>query len=348
MKKWLYLPLMAALLLCGCAREAGETTPAKQTAQVFAMDTVMDLTVYGDDAAAHTALQDAESEINRLDALLSRQNEESEIAAVNRGAGEPVEVDPEVLALLKTAVGYYEMTDGALDITVAPLMDAWNFTGDTPRVPDRAELDALLTHVGADRIIFGDDTVTLEPGMAVDLGGIAKGYTSDCLAEVFARDGISSAMVSLGGNVYVCGTKPDGTAWNVAVEDPNDTGAYLGVVQMQDAFAITSGGYQRYFERDGVRYYHILDPKTGDVARSGLTSVTVICQNGTMGDALSTALFVMGCDKAVDFWRTSGLDFDMILMDENGTVYLTEGLKDRFDASLAEHEYEYTYLNKNG
>lgn len=97
-----------------------------------------------------------------------------------------------------------------------------------------------------------------------------------------------------------------------------------------------------------MRYYHILDPKTGDVARSGLTSVTVICQNGTMGDALSTALFVMGRDKAVDFWRTSGLDFDMILMDENGTVYLTEGLKDRFDASLAEHEYEYTYLDKNG
>ena len=345
MKKWFYLPLLAALLLCGCSQAS---SVHEQSARIFAMDTVMDITVYADSSnAAKGALQDAETEINRLDALLSRQNENSAIAAVNSSNGQAVAADDEVLSLLKTAVSYSDQTDDAFDITVAPIMDAWDFTGDNPRVPSRQELDELLTHVGDDRIQFGDGTVTLERGMAVDLGGIAKGYTSDRLAAVFAEDGIDSAMVSLGGNVYVRGAKPDGSAWRVAVEDPNDSGAYLGVLSLTDCFAITSGGYQRYFEQNGVTYYHIIDPKTGDVARSGLKSVTIICNNGTMGDALSTALFVMGFDDAVAFWQSYETDFDMVLVDDDNHVYLTEGLKDRFDPSVAEHEYEYTYLSKN-
>lgn len=350
MKKWFCIPLLAALLLCGCAQKgsvSGESVP-KESTQVFAMDTVMDITVYADSSdAAKAALQSAEAEINRLDALLSRQDENSAISAVNNSNGQAVAVDEEVLSLLQTAVSYSEETTDAFDITVAPIMDAWDFTGENPRVPSRQELDELLTHVGDDRIQFGDSTVTLESGMAVDLGGIAKGYASDRLAEVFAESGIDSAMVSLGGNVYVRGSKPDGSAWRVAVEDPNDPGEYLGVLSLTDCFAITSGGYQRYFEQDGVTYYHIIDPKTGDVARSGLKSVTIICSNGTMGDALSTALFVMGFDDAVSFWQSYDTDFDMVLVDNDNHIYLTEGLRDRFDSSVAEHDYEYTYLSKN-
>lgn len=347
MKKWLMIPFFTVLLLCGCTGTQKTEDPALHT-QIFAMDTVMDLTVYGNSESDRTAALDAaEAEINRLDALLSRHDGNSAISAVNESSGAPVAVNDEVLALLKTAVGYSVITDGTFSITVAPIMDAWDFTGDHPRVPSRAELDALLPHVGDGRIVFGDGTVTLEDGMSVDLGGIAKGYASDCLAAVFEERGVDSAMVSLGGNVYVRGTKPDGSRWRVAVEDPHDPGNYLGVLSLADQFAITSGGYQRYFEQDGVTYYHIIDPKTGDVARSGLSAVTVVCESGTMGDALSTALFVMGYDGAVDFWKTSGLDFDMILSDEEGRVYLTEGLKDLFDSSLAEHEYEYIYLSKN-
>ena len=340
-KTFLFLPL-SLLLLCGCANS--EAASCVQD-QLFAMDTVMDFTIYaGSDDSAQQADDAAKAEIERLDALLSRQDENSAIAAINRSGGAPVSADSETLALLKTAVGYSTMTDGAFSVTVAPIMDAWNFTGDNPRVPSRTELDALLQDVGDERISFGDGTVTLEEGMAVDLGGIAKGYASDRLAALFEENGISSAMVSLGGNVYVRGSKPDGSPWRVAVEDPYDPGNYLGVLSLSDRFAITSGGYQRYFEQGGITYYHIIDPKTGDVARSGLSSVTIVCESGTMGDALSTALFVMGYDKAVDFWNTSGLQFDMILADDQGHIYLTEGLKDCFDASLAEHDYEYTYL----
>ncbi len=343
MKKQVFLLPLLLLLLCGC-----QQTLQESSTQVYAMDTMMDLTVYSSTSnAGEHALQAAEAEIYRLDTLLSRHDESSAVSAINKSNGTPVAADEEVLSLLKTSVDYFQQTNGAFDITVAPIMDAWNFTGETPRVPSRQELDQLLTLVGSDRIVFGDGTVTLEEGMAVDLGGIAKGYASDRLAAIFEENGVDSAMVSLGGNVYARGARPNGNPWRIAVQDPNDPSAYLGVLLLTDKYAITSGGYQRYFEQDGVTYYHIIDPKTGDVARNGLTSVTIVCDSGTMGDALSTALFVMGYDNAVSFWQSYSTDFDMILVDEAGTVYLTEGLKDCFDSSLAEHEYEYVYLTKN-
>ena len=339
MKRWFFLlSVFAACLLCGC-------TAKPQEAQIFAMDTVIDIAVYG--SGAQNTLRAVREEISRLDSTLSRHDSASAVSALNRSAGSPAAVDGELYALLQTAVGYTADTDGCFDISVAPVMDAWDFTGDAPRVPSREELDALTARVGSERIRFDGGTVTLPEGMAVDLGGIAKGYASDRIAALLTERGVTSARVSLGGNVYVHGTKPDGTPWRVGVEDPNDPGAFLGVVLLADRFAITSGGYQRYFEQDGVTYYHILDPKTGNVARSGLTSVTILCGSGTMGDAFSTALFVMGLDKAVDFWKTYPVDFDMILADDSGHVYVTEGLRDSFDTSLAEHAYEYIYLTKD-
>ena len=168
MKKWLsILPLSLILLLCACQS-------SDASAQIFAMDTVMDLTVQGSGSAQ--ALKDAEAELYRLDALLSRQDSASAVSALNESAGSPVAVEEELYNLLQTAVEYSTLTDGAFAVTVAPIMDAWDFTGEHPRVPSRAELDSLLPLVGDERIVFGSGTVTLEPGMAVDLGGIAKGY----------------------------------------------------------------------------------------------------------------------------------------------------------------------------
>ena len=144
------------------------------------------------------------------------------------------------------------------------------------------------------------------PGMAIDLGGIAKGYASDRLADIFARYGVDSALVSLGGNVYARGTKPGGAAWSVAVQHPEQDG-YAAMLSLTDAFAVTSGGYQRYFTGpDGTVYQHILDPKTGWPVQGDLLSVTIVADNGTMADAYSTALYVMGRETAQDFWRQNG------------------------------------------
>ena len=230
-------------------------------------------------------------------------------------------------------------------------MDAWGFTTDSPRVPDAGTLSALLPLVDSAALTVtvpapGEDgSAQLAPGQAVDLGGIAKGYASDWVEAALRRNGAERAMVYLGGNVLVLGTKADGSPWRVAVQDPEDPSAYAGVLSLTDAFAVTSGGYQRYFEENGVRYQHILDPKTGYPAESGLTSVTVVAAangpdydseapapgSGAMCDAFSTALFVLGEEKALDFWRTSGYDFELVLVTEDGRVLVTEGLADRFE-----------------
>lgn len=323
-----------------------------------AMDTVIDFTLYtanADEALSAAAIA-VEEEIYRLDQLLSRHSESGGLYAVNRNAGHSERIDSELYGLIDKSLQYSRFTDGAFDITIAPIMDAWDFIGEHPHVPSRAELDRLLAYTGSDRISLSDGEVRIDKGTAIDLGAIAKGYASSRIAAILEENGIDSAKVSLGGNVYVRGTRPDGAAWRIAIQDPNHDDSYLCVISLVDEFAITSSGSQRYFEKDGVRYYHILDPRTGDVARSGLTSASIICQDGSMGDALSTATFVMGLDAAVRLWRSGALDFEMILADEEGRVYLTEGLANRFtvdydsdkpqNEKLVKYEYEYIVLTK--
>ena len=184
-------------------------------------------------------------------------------------------------------------------------------------------------------------SVTLGAGQAIDLGGIAKGYTSDCVEAVFRENKIESGKISLGGNVFVLGGKPDGADWRVGIRDPQDENALAAVLTLRDAYAITSGGYESYFTENGNTYHHIIDPSTGYPADSGLLSVTVVAEangpdfsgpgNGTMCDAFSTALFVMGEERALEFWQTGGYDFDLVLVTADGRVIITDGLSDRFE-----------------
>ena len=313
--------LIAALCLCltGCGKQTTEAT-----AQIFAMDTVMDLTAYGENAAA--ALTDASREINRLERLLSRTIDTSEISQINTGGA--VTVSEETTSLLAQAQTYTAATDGAFDITIAPLVSLWGITTDSPHVPTQQEIDALLPLVGSEHLHLSGDTATLDDGCAIDLGGIAKGYASDRLADIFAQYGVDSALVSLGGNVYARGTKPGGAAWSVAVQHPEQEG-YAAMLALTDAFAVTSGGYQRYFTGpDGTVYQHILDPQTGWPVQGDLLSVTIVADNGTMADAYSTALYVMGREATQDFWRQNG-GFDMVLITKDGQVLYTPGLADK-------------------
>lgn len=195
----------------------------------------------------------------------------------------------------------------------------------------------MLAHVGMEHIHLTEDTATLDPGTQIDLGAIAKGYASDQLGALFQRSGVERGWVSLGGNVLAWGSRPDGDPWEVGIQDPahpDESSALVCSLFLQDAFAVTSGSYQRYFEQDGKRYHHILDPKTGAPAESGLVSVTVVADyapgNGTMCDALSTALFVMGEEDALSFWRSGTYDFELVLVTEDGRVLVTEGLADRY------------------
>ena len=336
MKRCFIFIWAAALLLTGCGRKTEEAS-----AQVFAMDTVMELTAYGD--GAEKAVTAAEKEINELESKLSRTREDSLVSILNRD-GSIRHLAPDYWHLIAKAKEYRDATGGAFDITIAPVMDAWGFTGDSFRVPEQSELDALLKKVNSDEIRMvasPSDSVTLGEGQTIDLGGIAKGYTSDLVEAVFRTQGIESGKISLGGNVFVLGTKPDGSAWRVGIKDPRNENGLAVILPLRDAYAITSGGYERYFEENGKIYHHIIDPATGCPADSGLLSVTVVADanrsdsaeagNGAMCDAFSTALFVMGEEQALDFWRSSDYSFDLVMVTTDGRVVVTSGLADQFE-----------------
>ena len=320
-----------ALSLTAC----GETAAESETRTVYAMDTVMNLTVYGENAAA--ALESAEKELHTLDeAVLSRTAEGSELYALNASNGETVEcgADDILPALIETALTISDATEGAFDPTLAPVLDAWGFTKDERRVPSADELKELLSHTGCGKVALEKTadgwTVTLLDGAQLDLGGIAKGYAAGRVRTILREAGVTSAIISLGGNVAAVGKKPDGSAWTVGLQDPDRPEAYFGTVSIEDACVVTSGAYQRYFEENGVCYHHILDPHTGCPAESGVKSVSVVAQDDTLADALSTALFVMGLDAGAEFQKSSGLAFEAVFVTDDNTVWITPGLAGRY------------------
>ena len=335
--------LLTAVLLCGCGSAAAFSATAdpeaeqKSTAYLESMDTMMELTAYGSHRAE--ALQAAQAEIERLNALFSIGLEDSDISRVNR-AGHGL-VSEDTAALIRAALALSEETGGAFDLTIYPLMELWGFVSKDYHVPTEEELASALACVGSERVsVDKEGIVILGEGQAIDLGGIAKGYASQRLMEIFREYGVQSALVSLGGNIQCLGAKPNGKNWRIGVKDPfnPDTGL-AAVVEVADEAVITSGGYERYFvdPETGTTYRHIVDPETGFPAESGLSSVSVVTKDGTLGDGLSTALYIMGLEKASEFWRAHSGEFEAILIDNSGVVYVTAGLADRVSSQQELH-----------
>ncbi len=341
--------LCAAMLFCGGCGESTESaeqsdsTDAAEavTKDVFAMDTYMTLTAYGDGAS--DAVDQAVDYIETLDAMLSTGSADSEISKLNE-TGSAV-LSSEAAGLFARALEIAEATDGAFHPLLYPIMEAWGFPTQEYRVPDAAELESLLQLTDLDDVTLDADSglVTFsKAGMKADLGGIANGYTSSLIMEIFQSCGVTSGMVSLGGNVQVLGAKTDGSDWRVALQNPDGTENYLGVLEVQDRAVITSGGYERYFEQDGTTYHHIIDAKTGYPAESGLQSVTIVSEDGTLADGLSTALFVMGLDTAKAYWQANSSTFDAIFLTDDDMLYVTAGLKDCFTSS----DYEWIVIEE--
>ena len=320
MKQLLALGLVL-MLLTGCG------APPMQTVRIFAMDTVMELSVCTEQEELPAQ---AEALLHELDHALSATDPGSEIYALNlRGHGN---LSPLTAQLLEQALDCAAQTNGALALSVYPAMELWGFPSGEYHIPTEAELSRLRPLVDDGRIRFSPETgaVALHEGMKLDLGSVAKGFAGDQVLSLLAQQGVTSALLNLGGNVQALGTKPDGSPWRVGIRDPNSTDI-LGILSLSGGAAITSGGYERWFEGpDGTRYHHILDPKELRPARSGLVSVTVVGPQGLRCDALSTALFVMGEAEAISFWQAHR-DFEMLLVNEAGELLLTPGLESVFE-----------------
>lgn len=327
--------VMCAFLLSGCA---DPKQSAAENRDLFAMDTYMTLTAYGPQASS--ALDAAEDEIKALDQLLSTGNPESEISKLNHD-GKSILSDVSAY-LLQRSLEVNAITDGAFNPLIYPLMNSWGFTNREFTVPDEGTISEQLQLLDLQDMHFDETTKQVsfdQPGMMIDFGGIAKGYTSSRIMEIFAEQGLTSGLVSLGGNVQVLGTKPDGSSYKVAIRDPEHDQTFLGIVEACDEAVITSGGYERFFEDHGVIYHHILDPKTGYPADQDLISVTIVSSDGTLADGLSTALYVLGVAKGSEVWKAHSDLFDVIFLTEDHKLYVSDGLRDEFTSNGYPVEY---------
>ena len=322
--------LFALLVVLLCPLLFGCTGKARVERSFFAMDTYMTITAYGADAKV---LQGAEEKVREIEELLSVTKENSEISILNREGR--AHVSSGTAKLLEAAMVFSEMTQGALDPSVYPVTKLWGFTTGEYRVPSDDEIKEALQYVDLSQIRIedrgeGEVYASVPKGAMIDLGAVAKGYTGTILRDYLTENGVESALLDLGGNIQAVGRKPGSSPFRIAVKDPAGD-SYLGVLTLDlpDLAVVTSGAYERYFEKDGKRYGHIMDPKTGRPAESGLQSVTILHDNGILCDAFSTACFVLGEEKSIMLWRALGY-YEFIMVTDDGRLLVSEGNAGRF------------------
>lgn len=290
------------------------------------MNTFMTLQSYGSKSAkANLAVQ---KRIQSIENSISTTKEDSFIYKLNHNCNSEIQVDNDALTLIQFGKDISEKTDGALNIALYPVIKAWGFTTGEYRIPETAELSSLISCTNYKQIQINNDIVSLAPNMEIDLGALGKGSAGDEALKILKEYGIKSALLDLGGNIQALGTKTDGNKWTIGIKSPWGDGNAVAGVKIDNQAVVTSGGYERFFTgEDGKNYIHIFDGKTGMPVENDIASVTIIAHSGLYADALSTSLFVMGLEKAVDFWKKNQ-DFEMIIITKDKKLYFTASLKE--------------------
>lgn len=274
------------------------------------MGTFVELSSYGTSREKIIkAMDDAFREIKRIEGLFSKYDEASEISRINRLAGErELIIAREVFDVIEHSLYYSKLSDGAFDITVAPLMDIWRFDQSDPFIPDDITIENALEYIGYEKVVMNKENLSvhfLDSRVKIDLGGIVKGYAVDRAKEVLRSGGLSNALINIGGNIYAMGSPPNRRAWQVGIQDPRDRDKLVHKLDLKDGAVSTSGDYEKFFIVNGKRYFHILDPRTGRPVQ-GAISVTVLADSAEEADALSTAAFVMGIKRGEELARSLG------------------------------------------
>ena len=292
------------------------------------MDTFMKVQCYGKNPEAANDL--AQKKIGELNVLISVTNPQSEIYKINNATSFPVEVSDDTISVIKDSLKIAKMTNGAFNPVLYPITKAWGFTTKQYRVPSDSEIAELLKLTNFDDVKIKGNDIYLKPGMMFDLGGIGKGWAGDEAIKVLKENGVKSAILDLGGNVQTIGSKPDGTAWQVGLQNPWGDGA-VAAIKIKNEAMITSGGYVRYFTGDdGKKYVHIMDGITGRPVENDVVSTTIITEFGTYADGLSTATYVLGKDRSIDLWKNNK-NFEMILLSPDKSISYTKGLEGKIE-----------------
>lgn len=321
MKKLLFV-LLSTFLLTSCSNKISQTD--------FLLNTVCTITIYNEENKEKNAdelITEAFDLCKEYENTLSRTIDGSDVYKINHSYGQPVSVSDSTIEVIKCAENYSKISNGAFDITIAPLSILWNFQGDNPTVPPDNEIAYLLKDVDYTKVNVDHNTVTLDPPVtSIELGGIAKGYIADKIAEFLDSNNVTSAVINLGGNNYTLGTKPNGSNFNIGIQDPSKTdGSILGYVSVSSKSVVTSGSYERYFIQDGQKYHHILDPSTGYPVENGLCSVSIISDRSIDGDVLSTTCFVLGKEEGMKLINSlEGIQ--AIFVGTDGNMYFSDGI----------------------
>lgn len=333
--------MISLFLFAGCSRQ-----PEKVTLADTAMGTVIQETLYTEDVTPGD--ETARAIISGIEALeqecLSWRVETSEIGRINETAGsqEGWQLSEDMEAALRQIWQVSEKSNGALDVTVGEItrlwdLDTWSAANEETQrnfqVPKEALLEEVLANTGYNKVTLEGDRIYLPEGMSLDLGAVGKGIACDRIGDFLAaQESVSGAVISVGGSIVTYGSKPDGTDWNVAIIHPREDGVYLGMLSLQgECYVSTSGDYERYIEKDGVRYHHIMNPATGYPADSGVCSVTVLSDSGLLSDALSTACFVLGVEDGMKLAEEFGAE--ALFVTDELEIYMTDGMSLIFSES---------------
>ncbi|MFU0825643.1 FAD:protein FMN transferase [Clostridium sp.] len=296
------------------------------------MGTVVKISLY--DKKDQNIISKGFDRIEQIESEVSINEQGTELDKVNQAAGKtPVKVKDDTLAITKKGLEYSELAKGSFDITVGPIVKLWSIGLPEAKVPTQSEIDEKLKLVGYKDLQLNEKDKTIflkKKGMIIDLGAIAKGYTADAVAEVLKNEGVKSAIIDLGGNVFALGTKPDGDLWKIGIQNPfQSRGEIVGTIYVENKSIVTSGIYERFIEKDGKKYHHILNPFTGYPYDNEIAGVTIVSDKSIDGDALSTSVFSKGLKGGMDFIE-SIKDVDAIFITKDKKVYVTKGIKDNF------------------
>lgn len=312
--------LLCVALLCACGGGSDKTLSRNG----FMLDTVITVVLYG--SRDEAALDEAFALCEYYDGVFSRTNPDSEVYRLNHAGGQPVEVSEDLEEVLAQALEYSRLTEGKYDVTICPVMDLWDFSGEGAAVPAQEDIDRGLRRVGWENIVISGGTVRLKNSAQIDLGSIAKGYIADKMARLLRDRGVDSAIINLGGNVVAVGGKPGGEPFYIGIQAPfEERDETIGTVAVQGLAVVSSGIYERSFRQEDQLYHHILDTATGYPAWTGLSGVTVVADSSAKADALSTALFLLGPEEGLDLAQTQEVEAVFITLE--GERIFTPGFR---------------------
>lgn len=298
----------------------------------YALGTIINLNACGN--KAQKAIDEAFERLNNIDDKMSAFKENSDISKINYGAGTREEViSSDTYFVVKKAVEYSKILEGTFDPTIRPLVKLWSIGTKEEKIPESSEIETTLKLVNYNDVVLEESNHSImlkHKKQALDVGGIAKGFAADEVRDIFLKHNIKSGLIDLGGNIFALGSKEDGSAWRVGIQNPfKSRGEFLGILSVENKSIVTSGNYERYFMKDGKRFHHIIDPKTGYPSESKIISATIISDNSIDGDGLSTGVYILGVEKSLSIIeKIKGID--AILVTEDKKVYMTSGVKNIF------------------